>query len=146
MLRRLARAAFQLVLAAALPAAAAAQTVAQPVPRGDRWQLRRAGGEYLYDVRPVGTRGDSLVIVRLDSMAVPPMTIALADLEEVRLVQPSLLVFGAGAPENPFGELGGAGDVIFPLAGAEMVERRRMVAEALSSAAAAATAAARRAP
>lgn len=120
--------------AAAVPAGAAAQDAARPIPRGGRWQLRLASGAYLFDVRPVRATADSLVVARLDSAPAAPRTVALADIEELRLVQPSLLRFQSGA-ESPFGELGGSDDVVFSLAGVDGAERRRILDEVLRAAA-----------
>ena len=139
---RLARAA----LAAALfPAAAAAQAAAPTLPRADRWQLKLATGSYLFDVRPVRATPDSLTVARLDTAA--SATLALDQIEELRLVQPSTLRFQTGAP-SPFGELVGADDVVFTLIGVDAAERRRIVDEVLraSRAAAAPPPARRRAP
>jgi hypothetical protein len=134
LLRRVALAAAACCIAAALPAAAWAQDAARPIPRGGRWQLRLTNGGYLFDVRPVSAAGDSLVVARLDTAPAVTRALALAEVEELRLVQPSTLRFQAGA-ESPFGELVGADDVVFSLAGVAADERRRIVDEVLRAAA-----------
>ena len=114
-----------------------APNAAPTIPRGDRWQLHLTSGAYLFDVRPLRAAGDSLVVTRLDSTPAPSVTLALAEIEELRLVQPTELSFvglGGGGPQNPYGELMGAGDVVFPLAGVDAAERRRIVAEVLRAA------------
>lgn len=122
------------VAAVALPRPVAAQDAARPIPRGGRWQLRLAGGAYLFDVRPVRATADSLVVARLDSAPAPPQAVPLAQIEELRLVQPTLLRFQSGA-DSPFGELAGSEDVVFSLAGVDAAERRRIVDEVLRAAA-----------
>lgn len=128
-------AACSVVAAATVPAVSAAQeAAARPIPRGGRWQLRLASGAYLFDVRPLRATTDSLVVARLDSAPPAPHTVALAEIDELRLVQPSLLRFQSGA-ESPFGELGGAEDVVFSLTGVDGAERRRILDEVLRAAA-----------
>ncbi len=122
--------------AAAFPALCAAQSGTPPLPRDGRWQLRLASGVYLFDVRPVHAAGDSLVVARLDTLPAATQAVAIADIAELRLVQPSTLQFQTGA-ESPFGELVGAGDVIFSLTGVNAAERRRIVDEVLRAAVAA---------
>ena len=129
MLSRLAGAA---LVAALLPAALGAQASARAIPRADRWQVRLAGGAYVFDVRPVRATGDSLVVARLDTAPAVSRSLALAEIEELRLVQPSLLTFQSGA-ESPFGELAGASDVVFSLTGVDAAERRRIVAEVIAA-------------
>lgn len=126
-------AAFGAVAAVSLPGVSGAQEAARPIPRGGRWQLRLAGGAYLFDVRPLRATGDSLVVARLDS-APAAHTVAVTEIEELRLVQPSLLRFQSGA-ESPFGELAGSEDVVFSLTGVDAAERRRILEEVLLAAA-----------
>jgi hypothetical protein len=124
--------------APAAPRPAPTASAAPAIPRGNRWQLQLTSGAYLFDVRPLRAAGDSLVVTRLDSTPAPPVTLALAEIEELRLVQPTELSFvglGGGRAQNPYGELMGAGDVVFPLAGVDAAERRRIVAEVVRAAA-----------
>ena len=139
------RLALAALAAALLPAVAAAQAAGQPLARADRWQLKLASGSYLFDVRPTRATPDSLTVARLDTAG--SATLGLDQIEELRLVQPSMLRFQTGAP-SPFGELVGADDVVFTLAGVDGAERRRIVDEVLraSRTAAAAPATRRRAP
>ena len=139
------RLACAVLAAVAFPALAAAQSAARPVPRADRWQIRLTTGGYVYDVRPVRASDDSLTVARLDTAG--SATLALDDVEEMRLVQPSTLRFQTGAP-SPFGELVGADDVVFTLAGLPPAERRQIVGDVLRASrdAGAARPAPRRAP
>lgn len=121
-----------LLAAASSPVQAQGTSATPPLPRGARWQLRLASGTYLFDVRPVRATTDSLVVARLDTAAAATRTVALDDVEELRLVQPSMLDFQTGA-QSPFAEIGGANDVVFSLVGVDAAERRRIVAEVLSA-------------
>ena len=134
LLRFVLAAALGAAASAALPRAVPAQEAARPIPRGGRWQLRLVSGGYLFDVRPLRATADSLVVARLDTTPAPARAVSLSEIEELRLIQPSLLRFQSGA-ENPFGELGGSEDVVFSLAGVDPAERRRIVDEVLRAAA-----------
>jgi hypothetical protein len=120
-----------LLLGLARPATAAAQTgtaaAAGLSSHADRWQLLLDSGAYLYDVRLVRVRGDTLVVMRADTVPAVPVTLSLADVDELRLIQASTKSVGGGA-RGTFGGLAGADDAVYKLSRYPADERRRIVA------------------
>lgn len=112
---------------AALAAAAAALATPSHAQERERWQLTFSDGSYLYELRPVGLRGDSLVIEREGTTEV----LALERIDELRRVQKSLK--GVGSPRATFGGLIGADDDVFRLAYLDLPERCRIVREILAA-------------
>jgi hypothetical protein len=118
--------------AAAAPEAtpAAAQSAARSAlpsaaERADRWQILLNDGRYLYEAHLVRASGDSLVVTQ------PGDTLALAldDIDELRLVQPSARP--VGTTRNTFNGLTGMDDAVYKFARLAPAERRQLVAELL---------------
>lgn len=103
------------------PAAAAG---AAPAPaRVDRWQILLNDGRYLYEADLVAAAGDSVTVTQPgDTVA-----LALADIDELRLVQPSARP--AADNRNTFNGLTGMDDAVYKFARLERDEQRRVVAE-----------------
>ena len=101
---------------------------ADSAPRPERWQILLNSGAYLYEVRLVGARGDTLLAAQPDSaLAVP-----LAAIDELRLVQASVkAVGGGGGGRATFGGLVGADDLAYKLSRFSPDERRRIVTQLL---------------
>ena len=131
-----AMAALLLLLALAAPAPAAAQgsasttttTTAPPEgwSRHDRWQLALHDGSYLWELRLVGLRGDTLVARQADTLVLVP----LERVDEMRLVQAS--VKRAGEQDRATSNaLAGADDEVYALVRYAPGERRKVVEQAL---------------
>lgn len=131
--RRPARAA--LVLAAlAIAARATPPVAAQATPttvnpaalRGDRWQITRADGEILWDLRLVKLDGESLVISLRDSI----VTVQVAEIDEIRLIKKSSLTLGEGGGGG-MAALMGTDDEIYDFKPLEFADRLRAVQKLL---------------
>lgn len=111
--------------------AATAASPAAPTARADRWQILLNSGGYLYEVRLLGARGDTLLAAQPgDTLA-----LALADIDELRLVQASAKV--AGNARNTSNPLTGVDDAVLKLSRYGPDERRAMLAQLLRERAAA---------
>lgn len=109
------------VLATLPPARAAAQ---EDTPRrDDRWQLTLGNGEYVWDVRPVALRGDSLVVRQADTLRAVP----IGRIVELRRIRKSEMRRGEGAAAAAMSALTGADDEVYDLRAAEPADRRRTV-------------------
>src|SRR5918912_739199 len=104
-----------LTAAVALGAGAAG---AQQQPRAaaadpERWQIERADGSYLWDLRLVrvaGAGGDTLVVAHGDTL----LRVPVDSVDELRQVKKSAKVVGAGA-RGILGGLLGADDEVYRL-------------------------------
>ena len=115
---------------AATPAAPTPASDA-PTARADRWQILLNSGSYLYEVRLLGARGDTLVAAQPgDTLALP-----LADIDELRLVQPSARV--AGNARNSSSPLTGVDDAVLKLSRYAPAERRALLEQLIRERAAA---------
>ena len=120
------------LLLVALAAAPAAAQGAAPPPEGwsrhDRWQLAMHDGSYLWELRLVGVRGDTLVARQADTLVRVP----LERVDELRLVQPSVRRTGEQnrATANA---LAGADDEVYALVRYAPGERRKVVEQALAA-------------
>ena len=131
---RLAAASAALVLTALAAAPAAAQgsasTAAPPDgwSRHDRWQVSMHDGSYLWELRLVGVRGDTLVARQADSVVLVP----LERVDELRLVQASVKRTGEQnrATANA---LAGADDEVYALVRYAPGEQRKVVEQALAA-------------
>jgi hypothetical protein len=117
-----------LAAAAALRAGEArAQQQKQPTAADpERWQIERADGSYLWDLRlarVAGRRGDTLVVASGDALVRVPVD----SIDELRQVKKSAKVVGAGA-RGVLGGLLGADDEVYRLSLLTPEERRRTVA------------------
>jgi hypothetical protein len=118
--------------ASASAAPSAALTPPEPLPppaptaRTDRWQILLNSGGYLYEVRLVAARGDSLFITQPEGAR----GVGVDDVDELRLVQAAVRAVGSG-PSNTVGNLAGVDDAVYKLSRVEPAERRRIVAELL---------------
>lgn len=96
-------------------------SAAVTAPRGDRWQILLNDGSYLYEIRLLAARGDTLVVAQPDdTLGVP-----LAAIDELRLVQASSKV--AGNARNTYNSLTGVDDAVLKLGRYEPAERRGLI-------------------
>jgi hypothetical protein len=101
----------------------------------ERWQIERADGSYLWDLRLVrvaGRGGDTLVVASADTLVRVPVD----SIDELRQVKKSAKVVGAGA-RGVLGGLLGADDEVYRLSLLTPQERRRTVARLVAEHAAA---------
>jgi hypothetical protein len=91
----------------------------------DRWQILLNDGRYLYEAELVRAAGDSVMVTH----AADTVALALADIDELRLVQPSARPATGG--RNTYNGLTGMDDAVYKFARIEPAEQRRVVAELL---------------
>lgn len=91
----------------------------------DRWQILLNDGRYLYEAELVGAAGDSVMVTQ----AADTVGLALRDIDELRLVQPSARPATGG--RNTYNGLTGMDDAVYKFARIEPAEQRRVVAELL---------------
>jgi hypothetical protein len=126
-------AALLLALAAAPAAAQSTSSTAAP-PEGwsrhDRWQIALHDGSYLWELRLVGVRGDTLVARQADTLVAIP----LDRVDELRLIQASVRHTGTGeANRATSNALAGADDEVYALVRYAPGERRKVVEQALAA-------------
>ena len=126
-------AALLLALAAAPAAAQSASSTAAP-PEGwsrhDRWQIALHDGSYLWELRLVGLRGDTLLARQADTVVIVP----LDRVDELRLIQASVRHTGTGEPNRATSDaLAGADDEVYALVRYSPAERRKVVEQALAA-------------
>ena len=125
-------AAVVLAALAATPVAAQGVSSTAPPPEGwsrqDRWQLSLHDGSYLWDVRLVGVRGDTLLARQADTLVRVP----LERVDELRLVQASVKRTGEGGRATS-SALAGGDDEVYALVRYAPAERRRVVEQALAA-------------
>ncbi len=112
---------FLLAFASAMPSGAAGQTAAS-APGPDRWQLTRNDRSYVWNVRLIGLRGDTLIARAPDSL----VSVSIADLSEVQLLGETVLKVGDGH-RSGVGALGDNNSPILALAQMSLAERRQRI-------------------
>lgn len=121
-----------LVAIAAAPAAAQSASSTAPPPEGwsrhDRWQISLHDGSYLWELRLVGLRGDTLLARQADSVVAVP----LDRVDELRLIQASVRRTGE-ANRATANALAGADDEVYALVRYAPGERRKVVEQALAA-------------
>lgn len=122
-----------MLLAVAVPAGLRAQAPPPPPERvnpaslrGDRWQITRADGEILWDLRLVRLDGDRLVVSMRDSV----VGVKVAEIDEIRLLKKSDLTLGAGGGGG-MAALMGTDDEIYDFKPLEFGDRLRAVQKLL---------------
>ena len=112
------------ILLGTLPRLAAQSTAAD-----DRWQLTLDDSGYVWDIRLVKLRGDSLVVRQSDSLRAVPV----AHISEVRLIRKSEVDMGGGAgmAGGAMSALMGRDDEVYDLSPLEFAERMRTIQKIL---------------
>jgi hypothetical protein len=111
--------AFLVVLCAAIG-------VAPEAPAQERWQLSLSSSKILYELQPVDLAGDTLVILQEGARR----RIPLAEISELRRIQPTMEVAGRGARPS-IAALVGADDQVFQMTLLTLDEKRALVGEIL---------------
>jgi hypothetical protein len=93
----------------------------------DRWQLTLDGEQYVWDVRLVELKGDTLVVRQADSL----VTVPVGRITEVRLIRKSEMQVGPGAAGGAMSALVGADDEVYDLTPLDFAARLRTVQQIL---------------
>ena len=116
-------------VAVLLAAVCASRPALAQSPEPERWQIQREDGEYLWDLRLGGLRGDSLVVRQGDSTVV----VAISTIRELRLVRKTTLRLGEGAAGGgTYAALTGSSDEVYDLGPLEFAGRMQAVREIIS--------------
>jgi hypothetical protein len=105
-------------LALALALSRSASLAAQ---QDDRWQIRMAHDQYVWDVRLLRLDGDSLVVRQADSS----LRVPVQRITELRLIRKSEMRLGDGA--MAMSALTGSDDEVYDLTPLEFAERLRAI-------------------
>jgi hypothetical protein len=122
----MARLALLLSVLALVPGAMRAQDT--PKPSDDRWQIGLENGQYIWDIRLVRLKGDSLVFRQADTLG----TVSVQQIGELRLIQKSTMRIGQGAAAGgAIGALTGSDDEVYDLLTLDYPARIRSIQQIL---------------
>jgi hypothetical protein len=122
----MARLALLLSALALVPGAMRAQDT--PKPSDDRWQIGLENGQYIWDIRLVRLKGDSLVFRQADTLG----TVSVQQIGELRLIQKSTMRIGQGAAAGgAIGALTGSDDEVYDLLTLDYPARIRSIQQIL---------------
>ena len=111
---------------ALVPGAIRAQDT--PKPSDDRWQIGLENGQYIWDIRLVRLKGDTLVFRQADTLG----TVSVQQIGELRLVQKSTMRIGQGAAAGgAISALTGSDDEVYDLLTLDYPARIRSIQQIL---------------
>lgn len=111
---------------ALVPGAIRAQDT--PKPSDDRWQIGLEDGQYIWDIRLVRLKGDTLVFRQADTLG----TVSVQQIGELRLIQKSTMRIGQGAAAGgAISALTGSDDEVYDLLTLDYPARIRSIQQIL---------------
>ncbi len=101
---------------------------AQSAADDDRWQIAVESGDYIWDIRLVRLKGDSLVYRQADTLGAVPVQ----QIKEMRLIRKTTMRIGEGAGAGgAVGALTGADDEIYDFQTLDFPARLRAIQQIL---------------
>ena len=111
---------------ALVPGAIRAQDT--PKPSDDRWQIGLENGQYIWDIRLVRLKGDTLVFRQADTLG----TVSVQQVGELRLIQKSTMRIGQGAAAGgAISALTGSDDEVYDMLTLDYPARIRTIQQIL---------------